>query len=423
MKNMNEHKKGVKAKIYNKKPVPLVGPEALKKKEQQKKATIGPSQTKKVPEAFKMPPMSAQEKLYKKHQEIRKKRGAPDPEYYKKLAQQKQREIDDMNKKDDVNEAEMGKIVDYKAGQTATLASGPGMTTIIDLKKNPTSLSKDPATGKLKLSGPQATGTPQATANQASTIKAGDAVEISTEDDLSRMKNLAGIQEAPQAATPAAPATQQPAPAQSKPGIKVPPTPALPQLPQGIEGEKTQDGGVSYSLDGGAKLTANQDGTKSYSGEWGSFTYDKTGKAIKYQSPSIGGLGGEVDLTSGDQTTSYNSGDLSVSQTQTPGGYTKQKDQQYNLGLATVGQKTVGPNIAAGQLAGTTTNTVTNNQTGQAKQQVQGVAFGGASGKNVGNNTVGATNDELAQYTAKTATGLESILRLAGLVEHTSRKF
>jgi hypothetical protein len=194
MNNMNEHKKGVKAKIYNKKPVPLVGPEALKKKEQQKKSAA--STEKKLPEAFKMPPMSAQEKLYKKHQEIRKKRGAPDPEYYKKLGQQKQKEIDDM-KKSDVSEAEMGKIVDYKPGQTATLASGPGMTTIIDLKKNPTSLTKDPSTGKLKLMGPQATGTPAATATQPSTIKAGDAVEISKEDvdfqkNILDMKRLAG---------------------------------------------------------------------------------------------------------------------------------------------------------------------------------------------------------------------------------------
>ncbi len=361
MKNMNEHKKGVKAKIYNKKPVPLVGPEALKKKEQQKKATIGPSQTKKVPEAFKMPPMSAQEKLYKKHQEIRKKRGAPDPEYYKKLAQQKQREIDDMNKKDDVNEAEMGKIVDYKAGQTATLASGPGMTTIIDLKKNPTSLSKDPATGKLKLSGPQATGTPQATANQASTIKAGDAVEISKEDDVSRMKNLAGIQEAPQAAAPAAPAapaglaqaqaTQgaQPAPAQAKPGIKVPP---IPQLP-------AQDGDQGD----GSVVKTNPDGTKSYAGAFGTFTYDKAGKAIKYNAPGVGGMSGAVDLTTGGQTTSYNAGDVSATGTQN------------------------------------------------------------AAGKVTGTSATYSPATQAAQTVTNSREGLESILRLAGLAENTSRNF
>jgi hypothetical protein len=190
--------------------------------------------------------------------------------------------------------------------------------------------------------------------------------------------------------------------------IKVPPTPALPQIPQGIEGEQTREGGVSYELDGGSKLTVNQDGTKSYSGAWGSFTYDKAGKAIKYSSPSIGGFNGEVDLVSGDQTSNFQHGDLSVAQTQAPGGYVKQSDAQYNLGTATVGQKVAGPDIAAGQLAGTTTNTVTNNQTGQAKQQVQGVAFGGASGKNVGNNTVGATKDELTQHAANSTADINS---------------
>jgi hypothetical protein len=55
---------------------------------------------KKVPEAFKMPPESLQDKLYRKHQELRKKRGAPDPDYYKKLAQQKQKEIDDLKRDD-----------------------------------------------------------------------------------------------------------------------------------------------------------------------------------------------------------------------------------------------------------------------------------------------------------------------------------
>ena len=330
MNNMNEHKKGVKAKIYNKKPVPLVGPEALKKKEQQKKSAANTE--KKLPEAFKMPPMTAQEKLYKKHQEIRKKRGAPDPEYYKKLGQQKQREIDDMNKKDDVNEAEMGKIVDYKAGQTATLASGPGMTTIIDLKKNPTSLSKDPATGKLKLSGPQATGTPQATANQASTIKAGDAVEISKEDDVSRMKNLAGISEAPAApaatTTGAAPAAT---PAAAPAGIKVPQVPPLPQIPPGTQGEPTQDGtGTGYDLAGGTRLVAKTDGTKVYSGEFGAFTYDKAGKAIKYNAPGVGGMSGAVDLTTGGQTTSYNAGDVSATGTQNAAGKTTGTSATYS---------------------------------------------------------------------------------------------
>ncbi len=93
--------------------------------------------------------------------------------------------------KSQIDETEMGKIVDYKPGQTATLNTGPGMTTIIDLKKNPTSLTKDPTTGKLKLMGPQAQGTPGATSTQPSTIKAGDAVEIGkTTEDILRLAGL-----------------------------------------------------------------------------------------------------------------------------------------------------------------------------------------------------------------------------------------
>jgi hypothetical protein len=306
MNNMNEHKKGVKAKIYNKKPVPLVGPEALKKKEQQKKSAA--STEKKLPEAFKMPPMSAQEKLYKKHQEIRKKRGAPDPEYYKKLGQQKQKEIDDM-KKSDVSEAEMGKIVDYKPGQTATLASGPGMTTIIDLKKNPTSLTKDPSTGKLTLMGPQATGTPAATATQPSTIKAGDAVEISKEDDVSRMKNLAGISEAPAATTAAAPK------------IQVPPIPKLP----------AQDGDQGD----GSVVKTNPDGTKTYAGAFGTFTYDKTGKAIKYGTPSMSGMSQTIDLTNQQTTQNYSAGPLNVNQTTDASGKQTSGSAEYDMGTTT----------------------------------------------------------------------------------------
>jgi len=46
----------------------------------------------KIKSNFKMPPDSAQEKLYKKHQELRKKSGLPDPEEYKKKAVETQKE-------------------------------------------------------------------------------------------------------------------------------------------------------------------------------------------------------------------------------------------------------------------------------------------------------------------------------------------
>ena len=43
---------------------------------------------------FKMPPESLQDKMYRQHQELRKKRGAPSPEEYKQRIAQKQAEID-----------------------------------------------------------------------------------------------------------------------------------------------------------------------------------------------------------------------------------------------------------------------------------------------------------------------------------------
>lgn len=130
----------------------------------------------------------------------------------------------------------------------------------------------------------------------------------------------------------------------------------------------------------------------------------------------FGGVGQVTDSDTGDVTTSFNQGPLSVSQTKTPGGYTKQTDQQFNLGTATLGARTVGPNIGAGQLAGTTTKTATNTATGQAKQQVKGVGFGGASGATVGKNYVGSSDDELAKYAADSLMGTnESVDRMKHL--------
>jgi hypothetical protein len=179
----------------------------------------------------------------------------------------------------------------------------------------------------------------------------------------------------------------------SNPNIKVPPIPKLP----------AQDG----ELGGGIKVTTNADGTRTHSSGEGTFTYDAQGKAITYTSPQfVGGLGQSVDLTSGDKTTNFQQGPMSVSQTQTPGGYTKQTDTEYDMGTATAKQQVRGPDIATGQLAGTTTSTVTNNQTGQAQQQVQGVGFGGASGANVGKNYVGASTADLAQHAANSTVGI-----------------
>ena len=44
-------------------------------------------------EAFKMPPESVQDKMHRRHQELRKKSGLPDPEHYLKLKKQKEQEL------------------------------------------------------------------------------------------------------------------------------------------------------------------------------------------------------------------------------------------------------------------------------------------------------------------------------------------
>jgi len=101
--------------------------------------------------------------------------------------------------------------------------------------------------------------------------------------------------------------------------VKVPPIPKLP----------AQDG----DQDDGSKVTTNPDGTKTYAGAFGRFTFDKSGKAIKYATPQFSGLGSEVDLTSGNQTTSYNAGPMSSTQTTDAKGNIVSSNTEYDLGL------------------------------------------------------------------------------------------
>jgi hypothetical protein len=63
---------------------------------------------------FKMPPESVADRLYRKQMELRKKRGAPDPEEYKKLGAQKQKEIDALRNEEAEQLDEVG---DTKKGQ------------------------------------------------------------------------------------------------------------------------------------------------------------------------------------------------------------------------------------------------------------------------------------------------------------------
>jgi hypothetical protein len=65
------------------------------------KDAIKSAQEAKIKVNFKMPPESVADKLHRRQQELRKKSGLPDPEHYKKLAAQKQKEIDAMKNEED----------------------------------------------------------------------------------------------------------------------------------------------------------------------------------------------------------------------------------------------------------------------------------------------------------------------------------
>lgn len=112
----------------------------------------------------------------------------------------------------------------------------------------------------------------------------------------------------------------QPAP------VKVPP---IPQLP-------AQDG----ELENGIRVTTNADGTRTYSGGFGTFIYDTQGKAIKYSTPNFNGVGQTVDLTNNQTTQNYNAGPLSVSQTTNATGKQVAADTTYDLGVTKLRQQT-----------------------------------------------------------------------------------
>lgn len=65
------------------------------------KDALKSAQEAKIKINIKTPTETAAEKLYRRQQELRKKAGLPDPEHYKKMAAQKQKEIDDMKNEED----------------------------------------------------------------------------------------------------------------------------------------------------------------------------------------------------------------------------------------------------------------------------------------------------------------------------------
>ena len=128
-----------------------------------------------------------------------------------------------------------------------------------------------------------------------------------------RMMELAGIKET------------------SAPAVQVPEIPELP----------AQDGDQGD----GSKVTTNPDGTKTYAGAFGTFTYDKAGKAVKYSTPSMSGASQTVDLTNQQTTQNYAQGPMNVSQTNDASGKQISSNAQYDLGMMKVAQQKTGDTV------------------------------------------------------------------------------
>lgn len=212
------------------------------------------------------------------------------------------------------------------------------------------------------------------------------------------------LSEAPAAPapTPKAGLAQAPADGAMRPGAA--PATAAPQgqmaTAQDVDdGAFRRDPGTTapVDMDGGRREQVNKlTGLKTVSDETGSKTYDAGGNLIKTAEPSIGGMSKETDVTTGDTTTAFNAGDVGVSSTKTAGGYEKGSSSRYQMGDVGVNASKTAPNYAQGQLASPTTSTATTSG-GQQATAVSGVGFGGASGQNVGNNTITSGDQDLAK--------------------------
>lgn len=118
-----------------------------------------------------------------------------------------------------------------------------------------------------------------------------------------------------------------------KPNLQVPQAPPFP------EGDFSKPG--PYDLGSGEKLTVNQDGTKSHSGGFGTFIYDKSNKAIKYQTPAFAGYSQEHDLTTGNITVKYMNGPMRVEKEYDKTGKPlNAQDVEYDLGVMKMRQQT-----------------------------------------------------------------------------------
>lgn len=189
-----------------------------------------------------------------------------------------------------------------------------------------------------------------------------DAVLIAADRaTLNILEELGFLNEAAPAVTPGAipPQAGQPAAAPAAapaatPKVKVPPVPKLP----------AQDGDQGD----GSVVKTNPDGTKSYMGAFGTFIYDKTGKAIKYTSPNLSGFSQTVDLATQGTTSAYSQGPLSVQQTADASGKVTGSDTSYDLGVTKMRQQV--------DAAGNKTNTTTPVEMQEAEYQGRNVPLG-----------------------------------------------
>jgi hypothetical protein len=102
-----------------------------------------------------------------------------------------------MKRNEILGELNSAKITAIKPGDSATVDTGQGITTTVDLKKNPTALMKDPESGKLKLTtNPTATNaSPEQGGQEKSEIKPGDEIEIAAQEESG--SKAASIEKAP----------------------------------------------------------------------------------------------------------------------------------------------------------------------------------------------------------------------------------
>ncbi len=95
--------------------------------------------------------------------------------------------------------------------------------------------------------------------------------------------------------------------------------------------------GQTKNLGDGQRVTVNQDGTVSYSGGFGVYTYDNTGAAIDYKSPSFSGLSQSKNLKTGQTSQRYLAGPMDVSQTKDASGKVINTKARYDMGTGVLG--------------------------------------------------------------------------------------